>query len=90
MPYARPHFRMDALNFAEMILYKLPMKGPLHNPDGHMGAQWAEAIFMRYGRFSNTFIVYTATGITTARALRRRPESERWSSECLAQVAATP
>ena len=84
------NFRMDAMNFAEMILYKLPMKGPLHDPDGNMGAQWAEAIFLGYSRFSNTFIVYTPTGVDTARTLRRRPENERWSSERLAQVTATP
>ena len=36
------------------------MKGPLHDPDGNMGAPWAEAIFLGYSRFSNTFIVYTA------------------------------
>ena len=84
------NFRMDSMNFAELILYKLPMKGPLHDPDGNMGAQWAEAIFLGYSRFSNTFIVYTSAGINTARTLRRRPESERWSSERLAQVTATP
>ena len=55
-----------------------------------MGAQWAEAVFLGYSRFSNTFIVYAATGITTARALRHRPESERRPSERLALVTATP
>ena len=38
------NFGCSGLNFAELVLYKLPAKGPMHDPDGNMGAQWAEAV----------------------------------------------
>ena len=84
------NFGCSGLNFAELVLYKLPAKGPMHDPDGNMGAQWAEAVFLGYSRASNTYIVHTADGITTARTMRRRPENERWSADRLASLQATP
>ena len=62
----------------------------MHDPDGNMGSQWAEGVFLGYSRSSNTYIVHNADGITTARTMRRRPESERWSADRLASLQATP
>ena len=84
------NFNCSGLNFAELVLYKLPAKGPMHDPDGNMGSQWAEGVFLGYSRSSNTYIVHNADGITTARTMRRRPESERWSADRLASLQATP
>ena len=84
------NFGCSGLNFAELVLYKLPAKGPMHDPDGNMGARWAEAVFLGYSRSSNTFVVHTADGITTARTMRRRPENERWSAERLGHTRQVP
>ena len=84
------NFGCSGLNFAELILYKLPAKGPMHNPDGNMGSQWAEGIFLGYNRSSNTYIVHSSSGVAAARTMRRRPECERWSADRLASLQATP
>ena len=65
-------FSQQLLGFAEAVLYKLPGKGPGHDPDGNMGARWDEGIFLGYHRSSNVYIVATPRGITTARSLKRR------------------
>ena len=62
----------------------------MHNPDGNMGSQWAEGVFLGYSLSSNTYIVHNAEGVTTARTVRRRPENERWSADRLASQQAIP
>ena len=52
------------------MLYKLPAKGPMHNPDGNMGSQWAEGVFLGYSLSSNTYVVHNAEGVTKARTVR--------------------
>ena len=84
------NFGCNGLNFAELVLYKLPTKGPMRNPDGNMGSQWAEGAFLGYDRSSNTYRIHTATGVVSARTMRRRPENERWSADRLASLSATP
>ena len=54
------NFKRSSLNFAELVIYKLPAKGPMHNPDDNMGSQWAEGVFLGYSRSSNTYIVHNA------------------------------
>ena len=83
-------FSQQLLGFAEAVLYNLPGKGPGHDPDGNMGARWDEGIFLGYHRSSNVYIVATPRGITTARSLKRRPMANRWCSEKLAAIRATP
>ena len=78
------------LCFGESVLYKLPSKGPQSNPDGNMGTQWREAVFMGYNRSANTYILGNIHGTTTARSLMRRPMDNRWSHEQLARIRATP
>ena len=59
------------------MLYKLPAKGPIHNPDGNMGSQWAQGVFLGYSLSSNTYIVHNAEGVTTARTVRAQAACER-------------
>ena len=84
------NFHCNIFNFAEMVLYKLPAKGPMHDPDGNMGPQWAEGVFLGYDRSSNTYRIHAASGVVSARTVRRRPENERWSADHLAGLTATP
>ena len=84
------NFHCNPLNFAEMVLYKLPAKGPMHDPDGNMGSQWSEGVFLGYDRSSNTYRIHTESGVVSARTMRRRPENERWSADHLAGLTATP
>ena len=42
-PWARARgrpFNQRLLGFGELVMYKLPGKGPRHQPNGNMGAQW--------------------------------------------------
>ncbi len=83
-------FNQRLLGFGEVVFYKLPVKGPAHDPDGNMGTRWVEAVFLGYHRSSNTYIVGNADGIKMARSIARRPMPERWSADALVQVQATP
>ncbi len=83
-------FNQRMLWFGECVLYKLPTKGPQSNPDGNMGTQWREAVFLGYSRNANTYIVGNIHGTVATRSLMRRPMDNRWSRERLAQIRATP
>ena len=39
-------FNQLLLGFGEVVLHKLPSKGPKANPDGNMGTRWLEGIFL--------------------------------------------
>ena len=84
------NFRQLILGFGESILYKLPSKGPRSQPDGNMGTRWLEGTFLGYSRSSNTYVIATEDGVTTARSLYRRPMANRWNHEKVAAIAATP
>ena len=71
-------------------MYKLPSKGPHSQPDGNMGALWADGIFLGYDRHSNTYIVGNADGVRMSRSLARRPIEERWCADATARLTATP
>ncbi len=92
-PWARARgrpFGQQLLGFGEVVLYKLPSKGPQHHPEGNMGPQQREAVFLGHNRSSNTYRLASADGIGAARSITRRPLSERWQPEALAQIQATP
>ena len=84
------NFRQMILGFGENILYKLPSKGPRSQPDGNMGTRWLEGTFLGYSKSSNTYIIATGDGVTTARSLYRRPMANRWNHEKVAAITATP
>ena len=84
------NFNQLILGFGEVVLYKLPTKGPLHNPDGNMGTRWLEGIFLGYHRSANLYLIATDDGLATARSLMRRPMMNRWSPERLAGIKITP
>ena len=83
-------FRQQLLNFGENVLYKFPGKGPEHHPTGNMGAQGSEGVFTGYNVTSNTFKIATASSYTTARSITRRPVSDRWNADAVAQIRVTP
>ena len=92
-PWARARgcpFGQALFGFAEVVLYKLPQKGPKSNPDGNMGTQWREAIFLGHSKSANTFILGTNDGIVYSRSATRRPLSERWDAARLGELQATP
>jgi hypothetical protein len=78
------------VGFGEVVLFKLPVKGPRSQPDGNMGTTQGEGVFMGYTRNANTFIIMTDDGKVEARSLVRRPEANRWSADRLASIKATP
>ncbi len=83
-------FGQKLLGFGEMVLYKLPSKGPQSKPDGNMGTRMLEGVFLGYNRSSNTYIIGTVDGITLARSITRMPEPDRWSDKVLSELKATP
>ena len=92
-PWARVRgrpFSQKILGVGEMVMYKLPSKGPNSQPDGNMGAKWKEGVFLGYSKGSNTYIVGTESGTVTSRTLTRLPEQTRWNAEILARIKSTP
>ena len=79
-------FSQQLLGFGEAVLYRYPGKGPRHQPDGNTGALGGQGIFLGYNRSSNTFAVGTPQGVVHSRSITRRPDSERWQPEALAQL----
>ncbi len=83
-------FNQKLVGFGEAVLYKLPMKGPHHDPDGNMGTRWREALFVGYHRASNVYVLIGEEGVVAARSLMRRPAANRWSAERVMSIKATP
>ncbi len=83
-------FNQRLIGFAEVVLYKLPVKGPHAQPDGNMGAGWAEAVFLGYQRSSNCYTVATERGVISTRSIYRQPLPQRWSAAAVAKIRATP
>ena len=55
-----------------------------------MGTKWGEGTYLGHSFSSNTYVLGAPKGLEEARAIQRRPESERWSADALADIAATP
>jgi hypothetical protein len=92
-PWARARgrpFNQRLVGFGEIILYKLPPKGPQHDPDGNMSYRWLQGIFLGYRRENSSYVVGTDTGVAYSRALQRRPVENRWSEEAASRLSATP
>ena len=83
-------FHGNMAGFGEQVLYKLPGKGFLSKLEGNMGTKLEEGTYLGHSVSSNTYILDTPEGLVEARAIQRRPESERWSADALADIAATP
>ena len=71
-------------------MYKLPTKGPQHDAEGNMGPRWKSAAFLGYNRDTGSYILGTAEGIVTSRAVMRRPMEDRWNLDEAKSVKATP
>jgi len=69
-------FRPRLVGFGESVMFKLPIKGPRHDAAGNMGPRWGQGIFVGYSRDSNGYLISTAEGIKSSRALMRRPLRE--------------
>ena len=48
-------FALRIVGFGETTMYKLPAKGPQHDPDGNVGTRWKTAIFLGYSWTSNSY-----------------------------------
>ena len=83
-------FNQMLLSFGECILYKLPVKGPMSQPDGNMGARLQDGVFVGFNRSANTYIVATEEGIVYARSIYRRPAANRWDYAKLSTFSSTP
>ena len=83
-------FAMEAIGFAEKCHFKLPMKGPHKERRGNMTDQWEDGTFLGYSWTSNEYVYANPDGVHTARAVTRRPISERWMVDDVANLKATP
>jgi hypothetical protein len=83
-------FGQRLLGFGESVLYRYPSKGPLHAPDGNIGALGAEGIFLGYSTGSNTFRVFGEQGLVAARSMTRRSHADRWSADALSKIQIIP
>jgi len=81
---------MRLVGFAEKVMYKLPPKGPQHDPHGNVSERWLSGIFLGYKRSSNSYVIGVDEGIATSRAVQRRPLENRWEMEAISQLKAPP
>ena len=84
-------FGQPLVGIGESVLYKHPIKGPHHDPQGNIGAQGGEGVFVGYNRTNHTFTISLENGrLVGARSITRRPERERWDADALSRVRAVP
>ena len=80
-------FHQMILGFCEVVLHKLPSKGPQSAPDGNMGARWhGGGLFLGDCRIRNVHIIGTDNGIVFTRSLMRRPVINRWNRDKVASL----
>ena len=48
-----------------------------------LDVSWQDGVFLEYRSLSGEVIVGTADGVLRTRTVRRRPEEQRWTSDCL-------
>jgi hypothetical protein len=73
-----------------MVIYKYPIKGPQHAPDGNMGSRQGGGVFLGYKRDSNQYIIGVDHGIKTSRSVQRLPIADRWTESAITAIQATP
>ena len=79
------------IGIGESVLYRHPSKGPLHHPDGNVGALGEEGTFVGYSRTSNTFMVANTTGhVVACRSVTRKHEGDRWCADAMSQIQTMP
>jgi hypothetical protein len=83
-------FCLRLTGFAERVFWKLPGKGPQHQPDGNMAPTWGEGLFLGYSSMMNSYLVASKNGVKVTRAVTRRPVQNRYSIEEVEQLKATP
>ena len=83
-------FAQRLIGFGEKVLYKLPLKGRLHDEMGNVAARFGCGIFLGYNRDANTYMVGTPNGIAMSRAIQRRPMEDRWDASAITALQATP
>ena len=84
------NFYHPIVNSAGQVFHKLPAKGPLSRPEGNMGTGWRPVTYFGHNVTTKSYILVGLHGIEESRAIRRRPDSERWSADALPDLAATP
>ncbi len=84
------HHGLDLYEFGETILYKLPGKGAAVAGRGNMAMNWEDGVFLGYRRDTLEYVIATADGVTSSRALMRRPTEQRWVPGNVGQITATP
>ena len=55
-----------------------------------LDVSWQDGVFMGYPSLSGEVVVETADGVLRTRTVRRRPEEQRWTSDCLDMVGGLP
>ncbi len=83
-------FALRLTGFGEWVFWKLPSKGPQHQPDGNMAPTWGEGIFLGYSSVMNSYLVSTKNGVKASRAMMRRPMEQRYSTTEIEEIKATP
>ncbi len=77
--------------FAERVQYKLPNAGPRAAED-KLQKQWMFGYVVGFSRVSNDYIILDEERcrIVTAKSVQRIAPEDRWKSETLERMAATP
>ena len=55
-----------------------------------LDVSWQDGVFLGYRSLSGEVVVGTAHDVLRTRTVRRRPEEQRWTSDCLDMVGSLP
>ena len=71
------------VGFGEKVQYKLPTKGPEHDPDGKLSRRWPYGTVLGYSTTSPDCWIYSDGEVFTARSVQRLAFKDRWDAATL-------
>ena len=78
---------LEVVPFGECVHYRRLGAGDNKNK---LESSWEEGVWLGHNRGSSEVLIGTPEGVVRARAVKRRPEDERWRADAILNVAGTP
>ena len=83
-------FTRRLLEFGEMALYKLPMKGPRHDERGKLEERWRRGVFLGFARQSNEYVLWDEDKVVKSRSHQRLKSNLQWPEGAHEGISADP
>ena len=78
---------LEVIPFGEFVHYR---KLGTDDRKNKLESAWAEGIWLGHARGSSEALIGAADGVVRARAVKRKPEEERWNASVVLSVQGTP